>query len=91
MDGRLFYLLSRLSFGMYLNHPYMVGWMNRQVNAAFVAGHLGPLLVSPVSFVCVTACSVTVAMATFCLIEHPFLILRTALLARKEVAPLIAQ
>ena len=81
----LFYLLSRLSFGMYLNHEYMKDWVIRHVGAA----SLGGIASAACAFLLLSALSAALSAASFCLIEHPFLMLRTALL-RKKVPHLTA-
>jgi peptidoglycan/LPS O-acetylase OafA/YrhL len=78
-----FYLLSRLSYAMYLNHFVFLEWLKARyftavhgsVYATFFFGY-GVLLFT----------SMAVATATFLLIESPFLQLREHLLARKGVA-----
>ena len=90
LRGRFWYITSRLSFGMYLNHMYMLDGIitpsMRVTHALPVGGVLGCLL----TFSVATSCSMLLATVTFCLIEHPFLVLRTALLRRREAVPLIA-
>ena len=86
----LFYLLSRLSFGMYLNHEYMEGWVVGRVLPWLGILRIGPVVASVLGSVLLVVCSVAVSAATFCLVEHPFLVLRAALLKRRVVAPLVA-
>jgi peptidoglycan/LPS O-acetylase OafA/YrhL len=79
LDSRLFYVLSRLSFGMYLNHRYfesaVFDLFTRQGEAQpgpnFLAIYAALVLVSAL-----------VAVVTFCLVEHPFLALRAQWLER---------
>ncbi len=80
----IFYLLSRLSFGMYLNHDYMPRWILSRVLPSLGLMHLGGNLAALSGFVLLTLCSMAVSTVTFCLVEHPFLVLRTALLQRTE-------
>jgi peptidoglycan/LPS O-acetylase OafA/YrhL len=79
-SSRPFYWLSRLSFGMYLNHAYLVG----PVMTHFVE-HLH--LIQPSSIaaqicgtIVLTSISGAIALVTFCVVEHPFLRLRMQLL-----------
>jgi peptidoglycan/LPS O-acetylase OafA/YrhL len=81
-QSRVFYWISRLSFGMYLNHPYLISPVLK-----FLLPHIH--LFSPSSvgtqllgFMILTAVSAAVALVTFCLVEHPFLNARKLLLDR---------
>jgi hypothetical protein len=82
LDSRVFYVISRLSFGMYLNHRYLedftVSFCLRHVPFAERAPGIH-FLVTYVVFVVLSTLAATV---TFCLVEHPFLALRGALLDR---------
>ena len=78
--SRIFYWLSRLSFGMYLNHHYLEPTvMTRLLPAlhAFPAGSVADELLGTLFLVLGSA---LVAFATFCLVEHPFLNLRMKLM-----------
>ena len=89
LSSRFFYLGSRLSFGMYLNHPYLI----RPVTQLVVSlhPHLPPPAWAAPLIAAVVAClSVAISFVTFCLIEHPFLLLRTVMLRKKEVVSLVA-
>jgi peptidoglycan/LPS O-acetylase OafA/YrhL len=86
LHAKIFYPISRLSYGMYLNHflvvPQSTGWVIRHgsglpTEAVFLIG----LLVG-------TLISIAVATLTFLLVEHPFLQLRAAFL--EAHAPLVA-
>jgi peptidoglycan/LPS O-acetylase OafA/YrhL len=76
--SRLFYWISRLSFGMYLNHAYLIGpVLNRllphsRLLPSIAAQLLGTLIL--------TGLSAAIALVTFCIVEHPFLSLRMLLL-----------
>jgi peptidoglycan/LPS O-acetylase OafA/YrhL len=83
-NNHIFYLTSRLSYGMYLNHFLIVSFgvplllAARISNGAYVNFFIGyPLLVFA---------SMAVAAATFILIESPFLQLREHWLAAKNAA-----
>ncbi len=87
MSGRIFYLGSRLSFGMYLNHPYLIQPLTRLV----LGSHAHPLVwAAPLVTVLAVCLSAALSLLTFCLVEHPFLLLRTVLLRRSLAAPLVA-
>jgi peptidoglycan/LPS O-acetylase OafA/YrhL len=76
LDSRAFYLLSRLSFGMYLNHCYLheavAGLTLRYLPGASAC----PALHFLASAAVLTVLSALAAAVTFCLIEYPFLKLR---------------
>jgi peptidoglycan/LPS O-acetylase OafA/YrhL len=87
LHAKIFYPISRLSYGMYLNHflvvPKSTEWVIRHgaglpTFAVFFAGLLLGTLIS-----------IAVATLTFLLIEHPFLQLRATLLATRA-RPIIA-
>jgi len=86
----IYYLLSRLSFGMYLNHEYMQHWIVGRVLPGLGLLHLGSIAASILGFLLLSACSAGLSAVTFCLVEHPFLMIRTAVLGRKSVSPLVA-
>jgi peptidoglycan/LPS O-acetylase OafA/YrhL len=88
-DSPLFYWLSRLSFGMYLLHPYLIPFFADHV-APRLQPSLGGSAATFVSFFLLSVAAALVAMVTFCLVEHPFLILRDAILHRKSIPPLVA-
>jgi peptidoglycan/LPS O-acetylase OafA/YrhL len=79
LQWRGFYPISRLSYGMYLNHfvvlPRSTAWIVRHAEDAPVP------LVFLTGLAVGTAISICTATATFLLIEHPFLQLRERLLA----------
>lgn len=80
-NSRLFYWISRLSFGMYLNHEYFAPWV-----VARVLPHLGlsrsHLLANLAGVAVLVVLSAAIALVTFCLVEHPFLQLRKIVLAK---------
>jgi peptidoglycan/LPS O-acetylase OafA/YrhL len=72
--ARVFHTLSRLSFGMYLNHIFVLGYLTPVLcKFGFAADYLGNLAVS-----------IAIAALTFVLVEAPFLELRDSLLARES-------
>src|SRR6185312_14417120 len=89
-NSHIFYVLSRLSYGMYLNHEYMRPWVVNHVAPVLLRlpfGHAGATALSSLTLVCL---STALSALTFALIEHPFLVLRTALLQRKAIPLLVA-
>ncbi len=82
LHARVFYPISRLSYGMYLNHfvvfPGSTAWVVRHARG------LPPTAVFIGGLVLATAISIGVAVITFLLIEHPFLQLRARLLASRQ-------
>lgn len=86
-DRRAFYLLSKLSFGMYLNHEYMPKTiiLTYLDVAPWLAGYSVLLVV--LSFVTLVVASAALAVVTYCLIEHPFLAWRDRILARRAARP----
>jgi peptidoglycan/LPS O-acetylase OafA/YrhL len=89
LHAKLFYPISRLSYGMYLNHflvvPKSTEWVVRHgaglptVGVFFAGLILGTLI------------SVAVATLTFLLIEHPFLQMRATLLATRAQRIVVAE
>lgn len=82
---RGFHVLSKLSYGMYLNHPFLLPWVIAR------AGHTGGGF-DGVHFAGVyaatTLASIAAAAITYCVVEHPFLALRERWLAgRRARAP----
>lgn len=76
MRARVFYPFSRLAFGMYLNHFWFA-----HGSTAWTVKHLlepvgSPTLVYIIGLIIGTAISAGVAVISFLLIEHPFLMLR---------------
>jgi len=76
LNSHLFYLISRLAFGMYLNHIFIMILTGEVAVPALlrVFGNTPPAFVLGLLFTVVT--SVLVATCTFVLIEHPFLRMR---------------
>ena len=89
LGQHIFYLISRLSFGMYLNHEYFAPFIVRRVEPALGLMRLGAASATGAGFVLLALLSMALSAVTFCLIEHPFLVLRTAML-RRVTPPLTA-
>jgi peptidoglycan/LPS O-acetylase OafA/YrhL len=83
-DSWWFYLVSRLSFGMYLNHQYF----QHDVVEMFVSRQWlsqSPTLQVFAAFVCVTGMSMCAATVTYCIVEYPFLKLRERVFSKRGV------
>lgn len=82
LHARWFYPISRLSYGMYLNHfvvfPGSTAWVVQHGRG------LPTTLVFLIGLVVAMAISIAAAVVTFLLIEHPFLQLRASLLANRQ-------
>lgn len=77
----MFYLVSRLSYAMYLNHFVVLEWLTPR---HFAAVHLGWYSDFFIGYAMLLFISMAAAATTFLLIESPFLQLRERLLARKQ-------
>jgi peptidoglycan/LPS O-acetylase OafA/YrhL len=83
-NSRLFYWISRLSFGMYLNHEYMCPWVVGSLLPKLPFATRLPVFTNLIGIALITLFSAGIALATFCLVEHPFLQMRKAVLGRHE-------
>jgi len=79
-DSRIFYWISRLSFGMYLNHQYFCPWVVNTLFSGFPSAAKVPVLLNLIEVLLVTILSAAIALITFCLVEHPFLEMRKIVL-----------
>ncbi len=75
-----FYWISRLSFGMYLNHEYMCPWIVRSVLPRFFSTAQMPVLATVAGVCLLILMSAAVSVVSFCLVEHPFLQMRKVVL-----------
>jgi peptidoglycan/LPS O-acetylase OafA/YrhL len=82
--SRPFYWISRLSFGMYLNHGYLVHPVLSHLLPRFKLFHSSWIPNQLLGTLILTGLSAAVALVTFCLVEHPFLKLRAQLLERRR-------
>lgn len=82
-DSRIFYWLSRLSFGMYLNHEYMCPWIVKTILPRLPFSSLR-ILSNLAGLAIAGTFSATIALVTFCCVEHPFLQMRKAVLEHKS-------
>jgi peptidoglycan/LPS O-acetylase OafA/YrhL len=82
-----FFTLSRLSFGMYLNHFAVIHWAGPTLAAA-VRRVVGANVVAiGLTLALVVACSAAIAALTFVLVERPFLLLRERAVRRPAAVP----
>ena len=79
-NSRIFYWISRLSYGMYLNHEYFCPWMARSVMPRFTFLTHALALANMVDLSLLTLLSIALSLVTFCLVEHPFLEMRKRML-----------
>jgi len=80
-NSKLFYWLSRLSYGMYLNHEYFAPWVISSIVPRLGLNH-SRLLQNLAGVILLVVLSAAVALVTFCLVEHPFLQLRKIVLGK---------
>jgi len=78
-NARVFYWISRLSFGMYLNHEYMLPWLVHSVLPKLPFSHFR-LATNLAAVLIVVLFSAAIALVTFCLVEYPFLQIRKRVL-----------
>ena len=86
LKARPFYVISRLSYGMYLNHFAVLRWVSPSVAVAVRrSGGEGVGTIAVALGVTVLS-SAAIASITFVLIERPFLVLRDRVLHRAFAA-----
>ncbi len=85
LGSMVFYPISRLAYGMYLNHFHFWTGSTAWTIATF-SGVFHPLVVFAIGLVVGTGVSMLVATITFLLIEHPFLMLREHWLGERKAA-----
>jgi peptidoglycan/LPS O-acetylase OafA/YrhL len=83
-NSRLFYWISRLSFGMYLNHEYMCPWIVNSLLPKLSFSTRFPEFTNLMGVALITLFSAGISLVTFCLVEHPFLQMRKAVLGRHQ-------
>jgi peptidoglycan/LPS O-acetylase OafA/YrhL len=86
-DSRIFYWISRLSYGMYLNHEYMCPWIARVLLPRLSSSAHFSAVSNLMGVVLVATFSAAIAFVTFCCVEYPFLQLRKAMLGRHTDRP----
>jgi peptidoglycan/LPS O-acetylase OafA/YrhL len=83
-NSKLFYWISRLSFGMYLNHEYMCPWIVNKLLPSLPLATRIPALTNLAGVVLLTLISAAISVGTFCLVEHPFLEMRKVVLGSRR-------
>jgi peptidoglycan/LPS O-acetylase OafA/YrhL len=73
-----------LSFGMYLNHEYMLPWIVHTILPRLPFSTFSRLLTNLVGVVIATLFSAGIALITFCLVEYPFLQIRKNVLGHRS-------
>ncbi|MFY9854184.1 MAG: acyltransferase [Terracidiphilus sp.] len=86
-NSRIFYWISRLSYGMYLNHEYMCPWIVNSVLPRLPFTARLPLLANLVGVALIVMLSIAVAIVTFCGVEYPFLQIRKSVLGHHKDRP----
>jgi peptidoglycan/LPS O-acetylase OafA/YrhL len=86
LASQAFYPISRLSYGMYLNHLFFMPTLGVALMPFFVQRLGGGTFAFVTGLVLSVVASMAIATATFVLIEHPFLHLRERWLERRERA-----
>jgi peptidoglycan/LPS O-acetylase OafA/YrhL len=79
-NPRIFYWISRLSFGMYLNHEYMVPTVSTRIMPVLTIFPAGSAASQLLGMFVLTILSMGVSLITFSVVEYPFLQLRARLL-----------
>lgn len=87
LTWRPFQVISMLSFGMYLNHFLLMTAGARWWNVLTKSWGLTPTVSFFAGFAAVTVLCTAGAVATYILLEHPFLVWRDAILKRWEQRP----
>lgn len=82
-NSRLFYWISRLSFGMYLNHEYMCPWIVHTILPRLPFSTYSRLVTNLIGVIIVVILSAAIALVTFCCVEYPFLQLRKRVLTHQ--------
>jgi peptidoglycan/LPS O-acetylase OafA/YrhL len=85
--GWPWYLVSRLSYGMYLNHLMFGSAIIVAATRALRQAQLGDTATYLLALGLTIALSMAMALCTFLLVEHPFLLLRERLVRRAPGAP----
>jgi peptidoglycan/LPS O-acetylase OafA/YrhL len=81
-NSRIFYWISRLSYGMYLNHEYLGHFIVQVLLARLPFAARFPALTCVIGFVVLSLISAAIALVTFCFVEYPFLQIRKNVLGK---------
>jgi peptidoglycan/LPS O-acetylase OafA/YrhL len=79
-NSKIFYWISKLSFGMYLNHEYFCPWVARELLGIVPYAWRFSLATCFFSILFMWTFSAALALGTFCLVEYPFLQMRKLVL-----------
>jgi peptidoglycan/LPS O-acetylase OafA/YrhL len=79
-NSKIFYWISRLSYGMYLNHAYLVTFCVAVVLPSIKIFRPNSVANQILGTLILIVLSALISVVTFCLIEHPFLNLRKKML-----------
>jgi peptidoglycan/LPS O-acetylase OafA/YrhL len=83
-NSKAFYWISRLSFGMYLNHEYICPWVVTEVLPRLPFTARIPTLTNLAGVGILVLLSAAVSLVTFCLVEHPFLQMRKIVMGSSQ-------
>jgi len=83
---RCWYPISRLAYGVYLNHFWMTPRLNQQIVALLRGVTASEDAVFLCSLACTTLVSLALAVVSFVVIEQPFLMLRARWLEHRRAA-----
>jgi peptidoglycan/LPS O-acetylase OafA/YrhL len=86
-----FYTLSRLSYGMYLNHLAILRWITPAVSRVSERATGTAAASASIAMIATVACSVLFSAALFIAVERPFLDLRERFIGRRAVAGVPAE
>jgi peptidoglycan/LPS O-acetylase OafA/YrhL len=81
-----FYTLSRLSYGMYLNHLAILRWITPSMSRAAERLTGTTAAAASVALIATITCSVLFSAVLFVAVEQPFLGLREKLVGRRSLA-----
>jgi peptidoglycan/LPS O-acetylase OafA/YrhL len=87
LEHKAFYVVSRLSYGMYLNNEYLTDPIAHAVHTLSPFGAHYPSLHTLATTTVVAVISALLSVVTFALIEHPFLAMRGRLLESHAAPP----
>lgn len=87
MQARPFYLASRLSYGVYLNHFAVLRWVVPPVAVLLIRYFGSSSLAVTLTFVATLSLSLALSAALYLIIERPFLRARDSILALTAKSP----
>ena len=85
LGSKIFFVISRLAFGIYLNQQLILEWITPAEFGRYLSFFV-PLSVANAAFAGIVGmASFAAAVVTYCLVEWPFLKLRDRLLLRRKI------